>query len=626
MMNLSELQEQLKSMPDQYLQGVLKQQNGEVPQFLALGEVSRRQRMRQAPQAQQGPAPSIKDQLLGVAALPRRGGAMPVPSQGQPPRGFAGGGVVSLRGFAGGGLADRMADDAMFKQFLSAGRQPQSPMAGRSDLMQMAQALQTGVLNGQPLSPQDAQMFSQILEAEIGKTTGPTPPVSNDIMMQSPALGSVSGESSGVVVPSMDERPGMGSAPLDVVMSKDAAPRGQYSSGSREDEARIAADKLRGGIASVAGAPGRAIESAVDALERGGANVMGGIYDFSASGQGLFGNYPGAARMADQADQYRRMGEGDAAPQGSPEEQRLLEEVFGGGDSRPQTSTPARPEGGGIADISPNVGMDSSLRPQARPDAAAPAADAGTTSPSRTVADDADIVGPQARPTTVTTSGQSVDVAADTASGIAAMSERNKANEGYKVDVMSRMSELDRLQKERAADAFDYALIRAGSAMAGAQTPWGSQAFAAGMDAGTDSLQKSQEDELAGTKEMLGIEAAYEAQQQKMALARMAAAARARRGGGSGSGSVGGSVPFRVRDKALADAEAASRDENQVIPITDALREDPAYSSLSEPALRDAASQMVFQRTYDRSVNTLMTGGNYGLSSGGYDFDDGVDE
>lgn len=130
-MNLVELQEQLKGVPDDYLANHVRQPDGTVPQFMALAELQRRQDMR-ARFAGPPPTTTVADDILqrqsGIGASmpngqPQQPGGIIQPgnTQGPPmpqqapsaPRGFSGGGIVaSLRGqgpavgYAPGGAVD----------------------------------------------------------------------------------------------------------------------------------------------------------------------------------------------------------------------------------------------------------------------------------------------------------------------------------------------------------------------------------------------------------------------------------------------------------------------------------------------------------------------------------------
>lgn len=108
-MNIAQLSEQLKDVPQAKLIDYAKNPNSVVPQFLALAEIQRRQSLQRAP----GPAPqsSVAEDIMaqeapvGVAGLPTRG-------MYTAPDSFAGGGIVA---FADGGEAEEEYEEAIAK-------------------------------------------------------------------------------------------------------------------------------------------------------------------------------------------------------------------------------------------------------------------------------------------------------------------------------------------------------------------------------------------------------------------------------------------------------------------------------------------------------------------------------
>ena len=128
-MNILEVEDMVKGLPDDRLQQEAEMPTGQVPQFLVVSEIQRRSDMRKrfAERQQQQPQGTVKDQIIqeGIAAMappdqsmqaammgqqqqmpqemmPPQG--MPMPPEGmpmeQPPMGMYGGGVVRM---AGGG-------------------------------------------------------------------------------------------------------------------------------------------------------------------------------------------------------------------------------------------------------------------------------------------------------------------------------------------------------------------------------------------------------------------------------------------------------------------------------------------------------------------------------------------
>jgi hypothetical protein len=132
-MNLVQINERLKDLPEQVIRQYANGMNPEVPPYLALGELQRRElankQMATAQGGQQGPQPSIKEQVeqrAGLMALqqmqqqqmqPQPQGPMPVPAgvpqpepQPQAPQMMARGGLASIPvrrdmfEYAGGGI------------------------------------------------------------------------------------------------------------------------------------------------------------------------------------------------------------------------------------------------------------------------------------------------------------------------------------------------------------------------------------------------------------------------------------------------------------------------------------------------------------------------------------------
>lgn len=63
-MNIIQIQDRLKGLPDSDLVNYVEQPMGEVPIYLALGELQRRKEMRERYQADQTPPPSVAEQLV----------------------------------------------------------------------------------------------------------------------------------------------------------------------------------------------------------------------------------------------------------------------------------------------------------------------------------------------------------------------------------------------------------------------------------------------------------------------------------------------------------------------------------------------------------------------------------
>lgn len=141
-MNIAQLSEHLKDIPQNTLLGYAQNPNSVVPQFLALAEIQRRQQLQSSAQA---PSSTVAEDVLAQAnPQPVAQMQQPMPQQGiaqmqaapeqmaqqlpenQPgvaqlpskmaPQGFAGGGIVA---FAGGGMAaPESTDDEDYQEYL----------------------------------------------------------------------------------------------------------------------------------------------------------------------------------------------------------------------------------------------------------------------------------------------------------------------------------------------------------------------------------------------------------------------------------------------------------------------------------------------------------------------------
>jgi hypothetical protein len=118
MMNMIELQNKLKNFSQEQLVGMMQQPSGDAPQFMVLGEITRRQKMQQ--EATKAPTQSVAQEAVSAAGVPQGGiadmartlapqtnvaqntGAMSAPPQGMPsaPQGIArmaSGGVIKMQ-------------------------------------------------------------------------------------------------------------------------------------------------------------------------------------------------------------------------------------------------------------------------------------------------------------------------------------------------------------------------------------------------------------------------------------------------------------------------------------------------------------------------------------------------
>ena len=96
-MNILEIEDMVKGLPDQALQKEAQQPTGQIPQFLVVSEIQRRGDMRQRFQKRQENQGTVKDQVMqqGIAAMgapqpemQALAGGPPMPPQGMPPQGM----------------------------------------------------------------------------------------------------------------------------------------------------------------------------------------------------------------------------------------------------------------------------------------------------------------------------------------------------------------------------------------------------------------------------------------------------------------------------------------------------------------------------------------------------------
>jgi hypothetical protein len=71
MMNMIELQNKLKNFSQEQLVGMMQQPSGDAPQFMVLGEITRRQKMQQ--EATKAPTQSVAQEAVSAAGVPQGG-------------------------------------------------------------------------------------------------------------------------------------------------------------------------------------------------------------------------------------------------------------------------------------------------------------------------------------------------------------------------------------------------------------------------------------------------------------------------------------------------------------------------------------------------------------------------
>lgn len=150
-MNIIEMEDMVKGLPDQLLMQEAQAPSGRIPQFLALSEVQRRKEMRDRFQ-QQAPQATVKDQILqsGIAAaLPQGAPGMPpqMPPQGQPPAPPMAPPQGPMMAYAGGRMPNMYAEGGS----ISAGQQAEvvkqasSAKAGLQDFLRQNFATPQGL-------------------------------------------------------------------------------------------------------------------------------------------------------------------------------------------------------------------------------------------------------------------------------------------------------------------------------------------------------------------------------------------------------------------------------------------------------------------------------------------------
>ena len=182
MMNMIELQDKLKNFSQEQLVGMMQQPSGDAPQFMVLGEITRRQKMQQ--EATKAPTQSVAQEAVSAAGVPQGGiadmartlapqtnvaqntGAMSAPPQGIAR--MASGGVISL---AGGSKIDRLelnpkviagaARNNMTPKEYVASLSPSVKKALLSDIKQSAEGIDTLEADSVP-----GQQFARALQIQ----------------------------------------------------------------------------------------------------------------------------------------------------------------------------------------------------------------------------------------------------------------------------------------------------------------------------------------------------------------------------------------------------------------------------------------------------------------------------
>jgi hypothetical protein len=75
-MNIIQIQDRLKGVTDEALVGYVENPTGDVPTYLALGELGRREEMRKKYQAQAQPTETVAEEIVAKASVPTGIGAL----------------------------------------------------------------------------------------------------------------------------------------------------------------------------------------------------------------------------------------------------------------------------------------------------------------------------------------------------------------------------------------------------------------------------------------------------------------------------------------------------------------------------------------------------------------------
>lgn len=184
-MNILEAEDMVKGLPDQVLFQYAQNPPPQIPQFLAISEVQRRQDMRQRFQMQQGGnEPTVKDQILqgGIASAggpPAPMGAAPPGAPMQQPMtgapmgmaqgGLTPGGIVRMQtGRTVPGNPDLV--DPAFQQRLTALNALERMGPGLPVNMDLISFVRTKTPNFDQLSPREKQMVLQAFEPQYNQS------------------------------------------------------------------------------------------------------------------------------------------------------------------------------------------------------------------------------------------------------------------------------------------------------------------------------------------------------------------------------------------------------------------------------------------------------------------------
>jgi len=141
-MNIIEMEDMVKGLPDQLLMQEAQAPTGRIPQFLALSEVQRRKDMRDRFQ-QQAPQQTVKDMILGGTAGPPSPQPPPIPGGTQP----GGAPPQPVMAYGGGRMPNMYADGGS----ISAGQQGEAVKQAFSGKARVQDFLQQNLMTPQGL-------------------------------------------------------------------------------------------------------------------------------------------------------------------------------------------------------------------------------------------------------------------------------------------------------------------------------------------------------------------------------------------------------------------------------------------------------------------------------------------
>lgn len=169
-MNILQMEDMVKGLPDQVLMQEAQMPSGRIPQFLALSEVQRRKEMRD--RMQKPPEATVADQILqsGIASAmpqqPPQGGM--APPQGPPPGGPPGPQGAPVMAYGGGQMPYRMYGGGMVPGTVYMQQGQTVPRTSRAQRVnELRDQIQAAILQGAPREQVD------VLRGQLEALTAP---------------------------------------------------------------------------------------------------------------------------------------------------------------------------------------------------------------------------------------------------------------------------------------------------------------------------------------------------------------------------------------------------------------------------------------------------------------------